>query len=263
MNIAHIRVPETRVTAAYDEDTLKLLRDTVDKLGILQPIILVGQDQDFELVDGLHRLEEARRRGDSTVDAVVYEGEAQDTLLLNLVLNRVRGKTKASEMVGVIGALYKDYNIGIEDIEEKTGLSRAYIEKLIRISEASPSVRQALDEELIGVTAAYEVARLPHQIQQDELMAKQAIYRWSAKDLKEMVDDTLRVMGELAEAPPPGQRVVVPPTYHCEGCKKEIPPRYLRPVTLCPQCFGHVWRLSLAVLPESEEVAASEEGAGG
>jgi len=246
------------VTAVYDEETLTLLRDTVDKLGIIQPIILVGKDNDFELVDGVHRLEEARRKGDTTVDAVVYEGLPQDTLLLNLVLNRVRGKTKASEMVTVIASLFHHYEFGIEEIEAKTGLSRDYIDKMLKISLAAPSVQEALDQEIIGVGAAFEISRLPHHIQQDELLAKQQVYRWSGKDLKGFVDDVLRQMGDMVEAPPPEKHVMAPPTYRCEGCKKETDPRYLRPVMLCPNCFGAVWRLAAADDEATKEAADTE-----
>ena len=69
-----------------------------------------------EVVDGLHRVEEARRRGETTISAVIREGTATEALLQNLVLNRVRGKVKASEMVAVIGALWKDHGMDSDQI---------------------------------------------------------------------------------------------------------------------------------------------------
>lgn len=259
--IEKIKVPGTRVTAVYDEDTQELLKKTVDKLGILQPVIVVKIGEEFELVDGLHRLQEAREHSEVAIDAVVYEGTDADALMLNLVLNRVRGKTKASEMVQVIGALWTEYGKGIEEIETQTGLSRDYIERLIKISQGAPSVLEALDLEIIGVGHAEQLVRLPTFIQQEEVVAKQNIWRWKVTDLKDVVDQTLQMMAEYKEEP-----VVETPrpaaTYHCEGCNKEAGMRDLRPVLLCPGCHGIVWRAAHATTPPIITEAPAETEAG-
>lgn len=253
--IAEISTPETRVTAVYDEELQAMLRETMKAMGMLTPIVVVQTPQGYRLVDGLHRVQEKAAAGETTVDAVVYEGEEKDSLLLNLVLNRTRGKTKASEMVRVIGALAQDYELDSDAIREKTGLSRDYIEKLIKISRASPSVMELLDQEIIGVGAAFEISKLPAKEQQDELCARTQIWRYSVKDLKELVDETLRLMQNPSPpgAPPPPP---IRPVYKCEGCQKEMDPKYLKPVMLCPDCFGLVWRQQQPAAPPSTETAA-------
>lgn len=241
VEVSRILVPEVRVTAVYDDELRELLKDTMKAMGMLTPVVVVQTSDGYRLVDGLHRLQEVMAQGGTMVDAVVYEGEEKDTLLMNLILNRTRGKTRASEMVKVIGALYQEYEMDPDAIKEKTGLSRDYIEKLITISQASESVKDLLDREIIGVGHAFEISRLPAEIQQDEVCAKVQVWRYTVKDLKELVDETLRLM----EAPPgaPAQVATRPATkYYCEGCRQEMDPRYLRPVMLCPQCFGVVWR---------------------
>lgn len=236
-----IQVPMTRVTAVYDEELQELLKDTMVAMGMVTPVVVVQTPEGYRLVDGLHRLQEMEASGCETIDAVVYEGEEKDSLLMNLVLNRTRGKTKASEMVNVIGALYTEYGLDSDALREKTGLSRDYIEKLIKISQASPSIMELLDQEIIGVGAAFEMSRLPAKEQQDELCARTQIWRYTVPDLKALVDETLRIMKEMPGAPPPPP---APPVhvYHCEGCGKEAEAKYLRPVMLCPDCFGVLYR---------------------
>jgi len=239
--IIDIMVPETRVTAVYDEELQQILKETMKAMGMVTPVIVIQTPQGYRLVDGLHRLQEKMAAGETTVDAVVYEGEEKDSLLMNLVLNRTRGKTKASEMVKVIGALYQQYGLDPDAIREKTGLNRDYIEKLIKISQAAPSVRELLDREVVGVGVAFEISRLPTKEQQDEVCAKTQIWRWTVKEVKELVDETLKIMAQPLGTVAPTQ-VPVPPKYHCEGCRREMEPKYLRPVMLCPDCFGLVWR---------------------
>ena len=239
-----VDIPPVRVTAVYDEELLAQLRESMKALGTVQPIVVVKDGQRYEVVDGLHRLEEAKRRGDKTIPAVIAEGGAKESLLMNLVLNRVRGKVKASEMVTVIGSLWKDHGMDSDQIGEKTGLGREYIEKLQTISQASSGLQEALDREVIGVGAAFEIARLPTHIQQDEVVAKYQIWRFKVPELRAFVDQVLAAMKEIkeGEATAAAAAPLSPPKYYCEGCKGEVEPRYLRPVQVCPDCFGVVFR---------------------
>jgi ParB family chromosome partitioning protein len=239
--VSEISIPDTRVTAVYDEELQQLLKETMAAMGMLTPIVVVQTPVGYRLVDGLHRLQEKKAAGETSVDAVVYEGEEKDSLLMNLVLNRIRGKTKASEMVKVIGSLFEDYKMDPDAIKEKTGLNRDYIEKLIKISRAAPSVQELLDQEIIGVGHAFEIARLPTFDQQNEVCAKTQLWRWTVKEIKELVDETLRIMANPSSTgtPPPPPVAI---KYHCEGCQKELESKYLKPVMLCPDCFGIVWR---------------------
>lgn len=238
--IAQIEVPAVRVTQDYSEETQEILKGTAKRLGILTPIILTKSGESYQLVDGLHRLEQARNNNETEVDAVIYEGDPAENLTLNLVLNAVKGKTRASEMVGVIEELTKNHGLDSEQIAARTGLSRDYIEKLWKISQGAPSVREALDRELIGVGQAWEICRLPDRAQQDYVVSMQGIWKLPIRDLRAMIDQTLKMMAEpRAPAAPP---VVVTPTLpKCDGCHKETEGKYLRPIVICPNCYGKVY----------------------
>lgn len=256
--IAEITIPTTRVTAVYDDELRELLKGTMAKMGMITPVVVVQTTEGFRLVDGLHRLQEAQAAKLETIDAVVYEGEEKDTLLTNLVLNRTRGKTRASEMVKVIAALATEYEMDSEAIAERTGLKRDYIEQLMLISQASPSVLELLDQEIIGVGAAFQIQRLPAKEQQDELCARTQIWRYSVAELKALVDDTLEMMKHIPQgAPPPPPPTVI--KYHCEGCGREMQPRDIKAIGLCPDCFGVIWQHRQKVKLEAEAAAAAAD----
>ena len=254
-----VKVPDLRVRAKFDQELMSQFQSSIKEAGIVAPVIVCQVNEDLVLVDGEHRLTEAKNLLLPTIDVVVFEGDMVDVLTKNLFLDHMRGKTPVSDMVKVIGALYSDYNLDPDQIVEKTGLTRDYIEKLIKISGASPTVQQALDEGVIGVGHAFELSRLPYAIQQEEVIAKHQVWRFTVKELHEQVDAVLKEMQLIAETPPAaaaaGPRPV--PVYHCEGCKDEVEPRYLRPVMLCPNCFGEVWRLA-KLRPAAEEKIEEE-----
>ena len=250
--------PPVRVTATYDEETAALLKQTIEKMGILNPVVLTKEGETYWIVDGLHRVQEARASGESHIDAVVYEGSLQENLEMNLVLNKVRGKTKASEMVQVIGELWKTYEMDSDALAAKTGLTRDYIEQLMRISEASPDLREALDQELIGVGAAFQISRLPSWDQQNSVCSMQGVYKLKIPELKNMVDETLRLMAnqEPGEPPPPP---APPPPPKCDGCHNETQARYLRPVMICPKCYGIAYQAFKAEPAATEPATTSAQ----
>ena len=252
-----IKVPEIRVTAQFDEELYQQFKDSIAAVGQIAPVICYQVGGELVLCDGMHRLQEAIAAGESTVDVVVIPGDMIDVLTKNIFLDHLRGKTPVSQMVMVIKTLYQEYNLDPDQIKEKTGLTRNYIEKLIRISEASPVVLGALDQGVIGIGHAFELSRLPYPIQQEEVIAKHQVWRFTVQELHEQVDGVLKALEIIRTAPPvPTANEPRPPAqYACEGCHNTIEPRYLRPVMLCPNCFGEVWRLAKAQEPPKAEVA--------
>jgi len=259
VNPHDIKVPEVRVKAQFDEELYKQFQDSIKAVGQVTPIICFEVGEELVLCDGEHRLQEAINNGEKEIHAVVIPGDMTDVLTRNIFLDHLRGKTPVTQMVRVIKALYDDYGLDTDKIAEKTFKNRDYVEKLLQIGSASPSVQQALDQGVIGVGHAFEISRLPYAVQQEEIIAKQQVYRFPVKDIKDLVDNTLREMKLIAEEGPPATVTEPRPIakYHCEGCKEEVEPRYLRPVMLCPNCFGEVWRL--AKLREPVEEVSSED----
>ena len=249
-----IQVPEVRVTASWDEEHLSMFKESIQTLGQLEPILCVEQGEQLILVDGLHRLQEAIARGDSRVDVVSIPGSLQDVLLQNLVTNRLRGKTKTSEMVAVIAALSEEFGMDSDAIREKTGLSRDYIERLQWVSQAIPEVRGALDDDQIGVGHAYEIARYLTPDEQFRMLQLLLQYRWKVADLREYVQLTIHSRHpEDLEAPPAAVR----PLIHlasCHYCHTAMGPQHLVSMPTCPSCSG----LLLQMVQETERLARGQ-----
>jgi len=257
-----IKVPEVRVTAEFDQELYQQFKESIKAVGQITPPICYAVEGELVLCDGLHRLQEAIASGESTVDVVVIPGDMVDVLTKNIFLDHMRGKTPVSQMVKVIKTLYQEYNLDSDQIQEKTGLTRDYIEKLIRISEASVVVQDALDQGVVGIGHAFELSRLPYPVQQEEVIAKHQVWRFTVKELHDQIDAVLRELELIKEAPPaaPSQEPRKAAQYACEGCHEVIEPRYLRPVMLCPNCFGEVWRLAKAQTAEEGESVEKGEG---
>jgi len=250
-----IKIPELRVTSVFTEEKEELLKEYLAQTGVIAPIVVQETDGELWLVDGKHRVDELIIAGDHPVEAAVIEGDQVDLLTRNLFLDHIRGEHKVGDMIRVLKTLSEYHGLDVEALERKTGLSRSYIEKILIVGKASAAVLEALDQGVIGVSHAFEIARLPSQVQQEELLAKQQVFRFPVKELKGFIDTVLREMDLMAkEEPPTGPaEEPTPRVYHCEGCKQEVEAKYLRPVMVCPTCFGHVFRLGQSATAEAQE----------
>lgn len=239
-----IGVPETRVTAEWDEEKLEMFRASIDSAGQLEPILCIEKDGQLVLVDGLHRLMEAIRRGDKRVSVAVNTGEDVDVLTQNIVTNQLRGRAKASEIVAVVKVLIEEHGMDSDAIRDKTGLSRDYLERLMWIAGASADIRAALDEELIGVGAAYEMSRRLVDDEQERMLNLQIQYRWPLADLRHMIDLVEENRASPGEEPPTdGAPAPLAPAPErllatCAYCSDRLEPRQLVSRPMCPSCAG-------------------------
>lgn len=250
-------IPEVRVNAQYTPEELAVLAGNLSTEGQKQPILVVHSGESYIVTDGRHRVEQAKARGDTAIDAIVREGDERTALLENLTQNHMRGRIRATDLVKVIGELTTRHGMDSDAIVAATGWTRDYVERLWRISEADPELRQALDAGAIGVGVAYELSRLPSHEQQVEVCTRYPIHTWTVAFARQQVEAVLAALHEVrsaAEAPKPS----APPVYRCTTCQRETDPRLLNIQPLCPDCFGAAYERGRSIpAPKTDGVATS------
>lgn len=247
-----IKIPEVRVTARFDEEKLAMLSSSMQNAGQVAPIKCLVIDGEFVLVDGLHRLEHALKEHWEKISIVYEEGDMAKALMQNIFLDHLRGKHPVSEMRKVIEALYKEENVPIEDIVRGTGLTQAYIEKLLILSDLTPMVLEALDDERIGIGHAYALTKLKNPAQQEVVFNQLLTYRWNVKDLEnyiKMVLDTPApvVAGPVEPAAPVSNLV------KCQYCHEEFEPQRLASVIVCQSCSGIMFEAIALARQEAQQ----------
>jgi len=272
-------IPEVRVTARFDEEKLALFKQSLKSVGQVAPIIccqvdckkLWPEEEErrenkgyiqpdgtvFVLVDGVHRLNEAIKNKARSIDVVVEEGDMKKVLMRNIFLDHLRGKTPVSEMRQVIEVLYKEEGATIEEIEEGTGLSRDYIEKLLLISELTPMCLEALDEERIGVGHAYALTKIKDPARQEVVLQQLLTYHWTIKQLEGYIKEVERIVAEREGAPPPPPPEVTP-TVKCRYCQQDYAPSDVASVIICPTCSGIMYEAIAIAKREAAQAAAAD-----
>lgn len=247
-----IMTPKVRITSVFEDEIREMFKDDIEKDGINQPLIIAQDGDNLYVIDGKNRLEEALLKGHPTVPCVVKEMSLKEMQMRNLVLNRLRGKTKPSEEVMVIKDLYEQHGAGIEEIVERTGMKRDRVEQLLQISGVELDVWQALDEDRIKVCHAFQISRLVDGSAQMRMLRVILQYPMNCDTLRGAVNEALKMIAEskaegLNEAPlgPPPI-----PGAECTICHEKYPIRELAAPVLCRHCY--------AILVSSYDAAKAE-----
>jgi ParB family chromosome partitioning protein len=233
--IDKVEVPEERVTSYFDQDAYEEFKRTIAKFGVIEPIVCVEVDGRYVLVDGLHRLQEAKDHGVKEISAVVIPGEEEDVFLTNLFLNVMRGKTKVAEIRRVIEILADDYKMTAAKICKRTGLSQGYVIDLVKIGELPEEILQAFDNGLLSKGAALALCKLSPPELQLRVFAEISGRSLSVEDIEGIVN-LLREEAHEIEPPTPKEPATRETEVKCDGCYNPTGDKWLTHIKLCTDC---------------------------
>lgn len=135
--------------AAFDPEALSELAASISRYGVLQPIVVSADGDEFELVAGHRRVLAARLAGKTTIPAVVRE-DVGDRLELALTENLQRADLNAIETARAYKLLMETYDLTQEQLAERLGKSRSSVANLLRTLTAPQALQDAVTTGKIG-----------------------------------------------------------------------------------------------------------------
>jgi len=239
VEVDKILIPEERVTSVLDEEILAELEESIKQHGILQPLQIAEVDGKYVLIDGLHRLQIAKKLGMKTVPAIVQKMSEDQLLVVNLIMNRQRGKSNPAQEALILKKLIDEYDYDFDKAAQMLGMSRATADKYYRIaSNCSEKVLDYMGRGLLSVGCAYWLSYLEDKSKQDELVDNAVRWGYTVDQCKAAV---MAITTPQADIPyimmPTGELKPKPiPVY---PCGKEVEPGKI--VTI--QFDAEVWPL--------------------
>ena len=93
-----------------DNATLKAEKESIQKYGVVAPIIVRPLDDDFQIIDGEHRYIVCQELGHKTIPCVIVDGlEEKDAKKLTIVLNETKGSNDKIELGKLLGDLQTEF----------------------------------------------------------------------------------------------------------------------------------------------------------
>ena len=93
-----------------DKKTLKAEKESIEKYGIVAPIIVRPLKNKYQIIDGEHRYIVCSELGYKLIPSVIIEGlKDKDAKKLTIVLNETKGSNDKIELGKLLGELEKDF----------------------------------------------------------------------------------------------------------------------------------------------------------
>lgn len=142
-----MKVSESNVRKLNPKEKLDELKESIDELGLLQPIVVVEYEKDkFEVVVGQRRFNALKELRVENIPAIVLKDstpEKQKIISLSENLHRV--ELNRGDVVDVIAFLYKKYK-KVKKVAKLLGISTPMVYDYLRIQYAPDEIKEMLRE---------------------------------------------------------------------------------------------------------------------
>lgn len=167
----------------FDEAGLSELVQSIQRHGLLQPVVLRAVGDGYELVSGERRVRAFRQLGRPTIPAIIRASVANSEMLeLALVENLQRRDLDPIERAQGYQRMMAELGLTQEQVAEKVGLQRPTVANHLRLLELPDLVQQALAKgmiqmgharALLGSKDATRTQRLLEKTVRDDLSVRQ------------------------------------------------------------------------------------------
>ncbi len=151
---------------SFDEDSIKELATSIEEYGILQPIIVKKEGEDFLIIAGERRYRAAKKAGLTSVPAIVRELTQQETGEIGLIENIQREDLNAVEAAQAMKKLMDDYNLTQEALAKKIGKARSSIANTLRLLLLDVRIQQMIKEDKLSAGHARTLIPIADKEQQ-------------------------------------------------------------------------------------------------
>ncbi|HEU4698286.1 MAG TPA: ParB/RepB/Spo0J family partition protein [Gemmatimonadales bacterium] len=183
--------PRTR----FDEAALTELADSIQASGLLQPVVVRGKGNTYELIAGERRWRAVQRLGWKEIPAVVKEVDDRTLLTLALIENLQRNDLSAIDEAIGYHRMMEEFRVPQAEVARLVGRNRSTVANLLRLLKLPPEVQTLVHEGALSEGHARALLALEDG---DEIvrLARQAVAeKWSVRETE------ARVRGEVLDAP--------------------------------------------------------------
>ncbi len=157
IDLENIIVGESQPRIEFNELALEELRDSIIENGILQPIIVVKNGDNYEIVAGERRFRAAKMAKLETIPAIVRDYTKIQKAKLSLIENLQREELNPVEQSKALKTLKDEFNLTQEEIANSIGKSRSYVTNQLRLLNLPDIVLEGISNNFISVGHAKEL----------------------------------------------------------------------------------------------------------
>lgn len=129
---------------SFDNEKIEELSESIKIHGVIQPIIVVKNDDRYKIVAGERRWRAAKKAGLKEIPAVIRNYSEFEIAQIALIENLQRENLNPIEEALGYQTLMNKFNMTQEDVSSKIGKSRSAIANTVRLLSLDEPIRQKL-----------------------------------------------------------------------------------------------------------------------
>jgi ParB family transcriptional regulator, chromosome partitioning protein len=185
----------------FDEEKLKELADSIKQNGLIQPITVKKDGDNYILISGERRLRAVKMIGLEKVSAYIYEKPSgtpdspdknENLLELALIENIQREDLNPMELSDSYKRLLDEYNLTQEQVAEKVSKQRSTVANYLRLQNLPVEIKVSLRRNEISESHARMLLRIDNTEDQLILWKRIINENISVKSLEEMTKSSAK-----------------------------------------------------------------------
>lgn len=198
----------------FDKAKIEELSESIKEHGVIQPIIVVKNNEMYKIVAGERRWRAAKKAGLTEIPAVIRNYSEFQVAQISLIENLQRENLNPIEEALGYQTLINKYNMTQEDVSGKLGKSRSAIANSIRLLSLDTPIQQKLisgeissgharallsiESAEIRLSVLENIISKGLNVRQTEALAKQ-LQNVKPKQTKSHISDELKIQLSILE----------------------------------------------------------------
>lgn len=170
----------------FDPERLQELANSIERHGMVQPIVVQENNGRYTIVTGERRYRAARIAGMRTVPVVVRQYDSRQVLEVSLIENIQREDLNPIEEAAAIQFLMEQHDLTQEEVAERLSKSRPVIANSLRLLSLPEKVREMLRDGEISAGHGRVLAGMGSEAQQLRLARETADKHLSVRELEKI-----------------------------------------------------------------------------
>lgn len=150
IKLSEIRANPKQPRKSFNDESIKELADSIKEHGIIQPLVLKRDGENYIIVAGERRFRAATLVGLKELPAIIKELSDQKTREISLIENLQREDLNAIEAAEGLKELMDIYSLTQEELAARIGKARSSIANTLRLLLLEKKVKQLVREDKLS-----------------------------------------------------------------------------------------------------------------
>ena len=186
-----VKIRRTRLSRQSlrdDMGSLDELMMSIDKVGLLQPVVVKPMEDGFEVVAGNRRFEACRRLGWIKIPCHIVELDDKESFEVSLVENVQRNMLNSIEEAKAFKRYVEDHGWGsVSELARHIGKSQAYVSKRMRLLRLSAGVQAEIVRSRLSPSVGEDILALKDEGSQMEVGMRAVKENLSRSEVRRLV----------------------------------------------------------------------------